>query len=118
MHQAYIIHKILKQGVQIECIAAYDNNVILGTRSGQLIMYSVDESGDVDMLMFNKNFSKKAIVQMQVIPAERLLFVLTDNVVHVCDISQVGSNFTFIHSAMATKGCTLFALDVKVWMNS
>ncbi|XP_011210738.2 vam6/Vps39-like protein [Bactrocera dorsalis] len=113
MHQAYNIHKILKQGVQIESVAAYDNNVILGTRSGQLIMYSVGDNGAVDMVMFNKNFSKKAIVQMQVIPAERLLFVLTDNVVHVCDISQVGSNFTFIHSAMATKGCTLFALDVK-----
>lgn len=77
-------------------------------------MYSVGEDGAVDMVMFNKNFSKKAIVQMQVIPAERLLFVLTDNVVHVCDISQVSSNFTFIHSATATKGCTLFALDVKV----
>lgn len=91
-----------------------DNNVILGTRSGQLIMYSVGDDGAVDMVMFNKNFSKKAIVQMQVIPAEHLLFVLTDNIVHVCDISQMGSNFTFIHSAMATKGCTLFALDVKV----
>ncbi|XP_053957828.1 vam6/Vps39-like protein isoform X1 [Anastrepha ludens] len=113
MHQAYNIHTILKQGVQIESIAAFGNNVILGTRSGQLIMYSVDESGAVDMLMFNKNFSKKAIVQMQVIPAEHLLFVLTDNTLHVCDISGVGSNFTFIHSAVATKGCTLFALDVK-----
>ncbi|XP_067624404.1 vam6/Vps39-like protein [Eurosta solidaginis] len=113
MHEAYNVHRILKQGVQIESIAAYGNNVILGTRSGQLIMYSVDENGAVDMLMFNKNFSKKAITQMQVIPAEHLLFVLTDNIVHVCDISQVGSNFTFIHSAMATKGCTLFGLDVK-----
>ncbi|XP_017486176.1 PREDICTED: vam6/Vps39-like protein [Rhagoletis zephyria] len=113
MHQAYNIHTILKQGVQIESIAAYDNNVILGTRSGQLIMYSVDSNGTVDMLMFNKNFSKKSIVQMEVIPAENLLFVLTDNTVHVCDISGVGNNFTLIHSAMVTKGCTLFALDVK-----
>ncbi|KAL9890338.1 vacuolar protein sorting 39 isoform 1-T1 [Glossina fuscipes fuscipes] len=113
MHQAYQIHSILKQGVHIESIAGYDNNVILGTRSGQLIMYSVDKNGAVDMLMFNKNFSKKAITQMEVIAEENLLFVLTDAMIHVCDISRKENNFTFIHNSQFTKGCSLFTKDVK-----
>ncbi|XP_017013413.2 vam6/Vps39-like protein [Drosophila takahashii] len=112
MHQAYSVHSILKQGVQIESIAAYGNHVILGTRSGQLIMYSVDEETGVDMRMFNKNFSRKPITQMEVIASENLLFVLTDNQVQVCDIRRIESNFAFMHSAPDTKGCTLFAMDV------
>ncbi|XP_017034400.1 vam6/Vps39-like protein [Drosophila kikkawai] len=112
MHQAYSVHSILKQGVQIESIAAYGNHVILGTRSGQLIMYSVDEVAGVDMRMFNKNFSRKPITQMEVTVEENLLFVLTDSLVQVCDISRIESNFAFMHSAKETKGCTLFAMDV------
>ncbi|EDW95878.1 vam6/Vps39-like protein [Drosophila yakuba] len=112
MHQAYSVHSILKQGVQIESIAAYGNHVILGTRSGQLIMYSVDEETGVDMRMFNKNFSRKPITQMEVIASENLLFVLTDYQVQVCDIRRIESNFAFMHSATDTKGCTLFTMDV------
>ncbi|KAI8045055.1 vam6/Vps39-like protein [Drosophila gunungcola] len=112
MHQAYSVHSILKQGVQIESIAAYGSHVILGTRSGQLIMYSVDKETGVDMRMFNKNFSRKPITQMEVIAAENLLFVLTDYQMQVCDISRIESNFAFMHSAPDTKGCTLFTMDV------
>lgn len=86
----------------------------MGTRSGQLIMYSVDKNGAVDMLMFSKNFSKKSIVQMEVIAEENLLFVLTDGMIHVCDISRTENNFTFIHSSPFTKGCSLFTLDAQV----
>lgn len=86
----------------------------MGTRSGQLIMYSVDKNGAVDMLMFSKSFSKKSISQMEVISEENLLFVLTDNMIHVCDISRTENNFTFIHSSQFTKGCNLFALDAQV----
>ncbi|EDV92920.1 vam6/Vps39-like protein [Drosophila grimshawi] len=112
MHKAYNVQSILKQGVQIEAIAAYGNHVILGTRSGQLIMYSVDSQTDVDMRMFNKNFSKKPIAQMEVVSEENLLFVLTDNMIHVCDISRIENNFEFMHSSAETKGCTLFTMDV------
>jgi len=88
------------------------NHIILGTRSGQLIMYSVDKNTGVDMRMFNKNFSKKPITQMEVVAAENLLFVLTDNMIHVCDISRIENNFEFMHSSADTKGCTLFTMDV------
>ncbi|XP_017874456.1 PREDICTED: vam6/Vps39-like protein isoform X1 [Drosophila arizonae] len=112
MHTAYSVQSILKQGVQIEAITAFGNHVILGTRSGQLIMYSVENQTDVDMRMFNKNFSKKPITQMEVVAAENLLFVLTDNIIHVCDVSRIENNFEFMHSSAETKGCTLFTMDV------
>lgn len=75
-------------------------------------MYSVENQTDVDMRMFNKNFSKKPITQMEVVAAENLLFVLTDNMIHVCDISRIENNFEFMHSSAETKGCTLFTMDV------
>lgn len=112
MHKAYSVQSILKQGVQIEAIAAFGNHVILGTRSGQLIMYSINKITGVDMRMFNKNFSKKPIIQMEVVAAENLLFVLTDNMIHVCDMSRIENNFEFMHSSADTKGCTLFTMDV------
>ncbi|KAH8419148.1 hypothetical protein KR222_006707 [Zaprionus bogoriensis] len=112
MHTAYNVQLIVKPKVQIESIAAYGNHVILGTKSGQLIMYSVDEKTGVDMPMFNKNFSKKPITQMEVVPAENLLFVLTDNMIHVCDISQIENNFEFLDRSAESKGCTLFTMDV------
>lgn len=75
-------------------------------------MYSVDEKTGVDMRMFNRNFSKKPITQMEVVAVENLLFVLTDSMIHVCDISQIENNFEFIERSMETKGCTLFTMDV------
>lgn len=111
MHQAYNVYSILKQSVHIESIAAYENNVILGTRSGQLIMYSVQANKPLQLLKLNKNFSKKPINQMEVIAEENLLFILTDSMINVCDISRL--NFAFIHSSVETKGSSIFVLDVK-----
>lgn len=67
--------------------------------------------------MFSKNFSKKPIVQMEIIPAENLLFVLTDGMIQVCDISRFDNNFAHIHSSVLTKGCVLFAVDANVIFN-
>lgn len=88
------------------------NHVILGTKSGQLIMYSVGEHTNVDMRMFSRDFSKKPITQMEVVAVENLLFVLTDSMIHVCDISQIENNFEIIERSIDTRGCTLFTMDV------
>lgn len=88
--------------------------MILGTKSGQLIMYSVDDNGLMDMLMFNKSFSKKPIVKVEVAAAEQLLFVLTDGQLYVCDIGRLDGNFATLYLATFVKGCTLFTLNVTV----
>lgn len=79
MHEAYKKHPPLKIQIQIESIAAFENNVILGTRQGHLLMYSIksnpqEQKIDLQLLQYNKTFSKKPIVQLEVIPELKILF--------------------------------------------
>ncbi|XP_030374539.1 vam6/Vps39-like protein [Scaptodrosophila lebanonensis] len=114
MHQAYTFESVLKNNQDpIESISAYGDHVIVGTRGGKLILYSVDKDLKVDMRMYS-NISKKPIKQMEMIAVENLLFVLTDGMIHVCDISRIEGNFALMHKAEDTKGCTLFSIDVKM----
>lgn len=92
-----------------------DNNVLLGTRQGHLLMYAVEQNAserkmDLQLLQYDKNFSKKPITQIDVIPEYQLLFSLTDNLVGIHDIAR--HNFPIIHSNANTKGASLFALNV------
>ena len=93
-----------------------DNNVILGTRQGHLLKYSLEphhteNKMDLQLLQYDKNFSKKPITQIEVIPEYNLLFSLSDNLINVNDINR--HNFPLIHSAAKTKGATVFALDLN-----
>lgn len=116
MHEAYEVNQLLKLTVQIESITAYDEILLVGTRQGHLLMYSVvprlsDQKYDVQLMRYNKTFSKKPIVQLEVIPEEQLLVSLTDNVISVHDLSSI--NFNLICQVQKTKGATLFTLDSK-----
>lgn len=93
-----------------------DNHVILGTRQGHLLMYAVEQHPsenkmDLQLLQYDKNFSKKPINQIDVIPEYQLLFSLSDGLININDISR--HNFPLVHSAIKTKGANIFALDVK-----
>lgn len=57
---------------------------MVGTRQGHLLMYSVgyrygDQKPDVQLLRYNKNFSKKPIQQLAVVPEYQLLISLSGN---------------------------------------
>lgn len=58
-----------------------DENLLVGTRQGHLLMYRVvatnEEKHDVELMRYNKSFSKKAIQQLEVIPEYHLLVSLT-----------------------------------------
>lgn len=94
-----------------------DNNVLLGTRQGHLLMYSVSQNVeekkmDLQLLQYDKNFSKKPITQIEVIPEYQLLFSLSDGLININDISR--HNFPLVQSAVnKVKGATIFALDVN-----
>lgn len=94
-----------------------DNNVLLGTHQGHLLMYSVDQNVEekkmnLQLLQYVKNFSKKPITQIDVIPEYQLLISLSDGFININDISRY--NFPLVHSAVnKLKGATIFALDVK-----
>lgn len=116
MHNAYVLHSPSKISVQIESICGYGSNqVVLGTRQGHLLQYCFQAAPngkmDPQLLQYDRNFSKKPILQLQVIEDYNLLFSLSDNLISVNDVSR--HNFPLIHLAAKTKGANAFAMDVK-----
>lgn len=90
--------------------------MILGTRQGHLLMYSVEQHPsenkmDLQLLQYDKNFSKKPINQIDVIPEYQMLFSLSDSIINVNDFNR--HNFPLVHCAVKTKGANIFALDVQ-----
>lgn len=93
-----------------------DNTVIFGTKQGHLLIYAIevnanDRKMELQLLQYNKNFSTKPIMQVDVIPDYQLLFCLIDSTISVYDISR--NQTSLVHCATKTKGASLFALDVK-----
>lgn len=77
-------------------------------------MYSVDPVDTkmgLQLICFDKNFSKKTIVQIEVVPEYQLLFSLTDGLIMVHSIST--HNFLHLHTALETKGATVFCVNVE-----
>lgn len=66
---------------------------------------------ELQLLQYDKNFSKKPIVQLHVLEDYNLLYSLSDNVISINDISR--HNFPLIHLASKTKGANAFAMDVQ-----
>lgn len=96
-----------------------DETLLVGTRQGHLLMYHVvprasDQKFDVQLMKYNKTFSKKPIVQLDVIPEYNLLISLTDNIISVYDITTLNYAVPTKHEYERTKGATLFTFDTKV----
>lgn len=66
---------------------------------------------ELQLLQYDKNFSKKPILELKVIEDLNLLFSLSDNLISVNDISR--HNFPLIHLAARTKGANTFSIDVQ-----
>ncbi|XP_045614549.1 vam6/Vps39-like protein [Procambarus clarkii] len=116
MHDAYEAIPILeKLPLQIEAVTAYDGNLVVGTRQGHLLMYTVTPGTtrrwDVALLCSNKNFSRKPIVQVAVIPEHQIIVSLSDNVVSIHDLTAF--NLPLLCTLTQTKGATAFDLDIK-----
>ncbi|XP_014212191.1 vam6/Vps39-like protein [Copidosoma floridanum] len=116
MLEAYGATLMLKLGVQIESMTAYDDYLLIGTREGHLLMYNVADAKDGEnkspsLYRYSKNFSKKRIVQIAVVPEYNLLLLLTDNIVCIHDLNS--TNLNQIGQLQKTKGATLFALDIQ-----
>lgn len=75
----------MKYTLRVLVIFSYsilDEILLVGTRQGHLLMYSVvprasDQKYDVQLMRYNKTFSKKPIQQLEVIPDDHLLVSLT-----------------------------------------
>lgn len=43
MHTAYSVHRLLKLPLTVESLVSFDDNLLVGTRQGHLLMYSVKD---------------------------------------------------------------------------
>ncbi|KAJ8942577.1 hypothetical protein NQ318_010385 [Aromia moschata] len=114
MHEAYQVSSLLNLTFQVESIVAYDNNLLVGTRQGHLCMYNLvrtEDKCEVQLMRYHKSFSKRAVQQLEVIPAHNLLISLTDNLVQVHDLNAI--HFTTICQVQKSKGATFFTINIK-----
>ena len=134
MHSAYTLGQLLKLPLTIESIKAFGDNLLVGTRQGHLLMYTVKFSDganlngtissrdgasknstdiQVQLLRSNKYFSKKAIIKLDVVPEFYILVALSsDGNITVHDMDPAVTNFPVISSVSKAKGASTFSLDV------
>ncbi|XP_078089669.1 vam6/Vps39-like protein isoform X3 [Mustelus asterias] len=114
MHDAYEPVPILeKLPLQIDCMAAWEDWLLVGTKPGHLLLYRIKkELGnnrfEVLLEKSNKNFSKK-IQQLYVVSQFKILISLLESNIYVHDL------LTFQQITMVTKakGASLFSCDLK-----
>ncbi|XP_075549963.1 vacuolar protein sorting 39 [Dermacentor variabilis] len=122
MYEAYTaIPLIKKMPLKVESVAAHGDKLYLGTKDGNLLVYTVVEKDSADGPKFfvhlgfsNKVFAKKPITQLCVIPELNLLISLSDGSLSVHHLSLEPNTPPIDCPALAKcKGCTLFAVNVQ-----
>ncbi|XP_068111025.1 vam6/Vps39-like protein [Hyperolius riggenbachi] len=114
MHDAFEQVLILeKLPLQIECVAAWEEWLLVGTKQGHLLLYRVKkEQGcnkfEVTLEKSNKNFAKK-IQQIHVVPQFKILVSLLDNNVCVHDLLT----FQLMTAISKAKGASLLSCDFQ-----
>uniref|UniRef100_A0A673YP02 VPS39 subunit of HOPS complex n=1 Tax=Salmo trutta TaxID=8032 RepID=A0A673YP02_SALTR len=114
MHDAYESVPILeKLPLQIDCLAAWEDWLLVGTKPGHLLLYRIKKDAgtnrfEVTLEKSNKNFSKK-IQQLFVVSQYKILISLLENNIHVHDLLT----FQQITVVSKARGATLFACDLQ-----
>uniref|UniRef100_A0A671PEK5 Vam6/Vps39-like protein n=1 Tax=Sinocyclocheilus anshuiensis TaxID=1608454 RepID=A0A671PEK5_9TELE len=114
MHDAYEPVPILeKLPLQIDCLAAWDDWLLVGTKPGHLLLYRIKKDAgtnrfEVTLEKSNKNFSKK-IQQVFSVSAVSLPSFVSENNIHVHDLLT----FQQITVVSKARGATLFACDLQ-----
>ncbi|XP_026195631.1 vam6/Vps39-like protein isoform X1 [Anabas testudineus] len=114
MHDAYEPVPILeKLPLQIDCLAAWEDWLLVGTKPGHLLLYQIKKDPgsnrfEVTLEKSHKNFSKK-IQQLYVVSQYKILVSLLENNIHVHDLLT----FQQITVVPKAKGATLFACDLQ-----
>ncbi|KAK6306817.1 hypothetical protein J4Q44_G00219650 [Coregonus suidteri] len=114
MHDAYEPVPILeKLPLQIDCLAAWEDWLLVGTKPGHLLLYRIKKDAgtnrfEVTLEKSNKNFSKK-IQQLFIVSQYKILISLLENNIHVHDLLT----FQQITVVSKARGATLFACDLQ-----
>ncbi|XP_027725735.1 vam6/Vps39-like protein isoform X2 [Vombatus ursinus] len=114
MHDAFEPVPILeKLPLQIDCLAAWEEWLLVGTKQGHLLLYRIwKDVGcnrfEVTLEKSNKNFSKK-IQQIHVVSQFKILVSLLENNIYVHDLLT----FQQITTVSKAKGASLFTCDLQ-----
>ncbi|CAG8623281.1 8545_t:CDS:10, partial [Diversispora eburnea] len=104
MHEAFKVSVALdKLQHKIESIFAYGQKLFIGTNTGVLLIYEVNEPSDdepitVTLIETHKNFSKKPIDQLDI-------------------IKEIGVLISLSEQLPKTRGANLFAIDTHIEIN-
>ncbi|XP_046931209.1 vam6/Vps39-like protein isoform X4 [Lynx rufus] len=115
MHDAFEPVPILeKLPLQIDCLAAWEEWLLVGTKQGHLLLYRIRKDAgcnrfEVTLEKSNKNFSKK-IQQIHVVSQFKILVSLLENNIYVHDLLT----FQQITTVSKAKGASLFTCDLEV----
>ncbi|XP_060275101.1 vam6/Vps39-like protein isoform X7 [Ovis aries] len=115
MHDAFEPVPILeKLPLQIDCLAAWEEWLLVGTKQGHLLLYRIRKDVgcnrfEVTLEKSNKNFSKK-IQQIHVVSQFKILVSLLENNIYVHDLLT----FQQITTVSKAKGASLFTCDLQV----
>ncbi|RMC00525.1 hypothetical protein DUI87_23139 [Hirundo rustica rustica] len=114
MHDAFEHVPILeKLPLQIDCLAAWEEWLLVGTKQGHLLLYRIKKDVgcnrfEVTLEKSNKNFSKK-IQQIHVVSQFKILVSLLENNIYVHDLLT----FQQITTISKAKGASLFTCDLQ-----
>uniref|UniRef100_A0A8D8SG64 Vam6/Vps39-like protein n=1 Tax=Cacopsylla melanoneura TaxID=428564 RepID=A0A8D8SG64_9HEMI len=114
MYAAYVVTPIIKLN-SIESIAASGENIFVGTRQGNLLIYN-NSNDHPRLLCLNKTFDKKPVVQIAVVPDVDILISLcgnsSDGLIRIHDISNI-TRQPVVQILENTKGASMFCIDVQ-----
>ena len=105
------------------CACFADDNLLIGTREGRLLMYNVpsktksDENHKLELLRYSKSFNKKRIIQIDVVPDYNLLILLTGKIFDTYILKKVYfclENASWRYIIMNGTCWILIGLSVKV----
>lgn len=118
MHTAFEFSPVLEWKslpFQIESLDTFGTRLLIGTSKGQLLVYNVPHRQEnpgrfkVDLQDTKKGFSKKPIVQLNVVQEFGILLSLSDNIVCVHDLSTYKEHTKIDRS----KGATFYCVDIQ-----
>ena len=131
MHTAYMLSQLLKLPLHIESLKAFGDQLLVGTKEGHLLQYTIEFADgvilngkvnnndsaahdiQVRLQRSNRHFNTKPIIKLDVVPEFSILVALSsDGNITVHEIDPAVVNFPIITSVSRARPASTFALDV------
>uniref|UniRef100_A0A6G1S3W6 Vam6/Vps39-like protein n=1 Tax=Aceria tosichella TaxID=561515 RepID=A0A6G1S3W6_9ACAR len=111
--------------INIECLTAHNDCIVVTTKQGHLMKYrikskrnatiSANRDLDIELELTDscKQFSKKPVAQIETVPELKIIITLSDGLIHINDYD----NLEIVHQIIQkTKGATCFATNLQTQM--